>query len=146
MLFISISALKCCFPVCSVSVPPACWRHLVRCHVIGVRKDTRGPTVRGEEVSQIEQPIRSSHPDKSPSVFLSAFRCASGFYGSPQVVGGACVRCECHGNVNISEAGHCDIISGECLRCLGNTAGRHCEVCLPGYYGDAINAKNCRGK
>uniref|UniRef100_A0A3B4FBW2 Laminin subunit alpha 1 n=1 Tax=Pundamilia nyererei TaxID=303518 RepID=A0A3B4FBW2_9CICH len=65
-------------------------------------------------------------------------KCASGFYGNPQVVGGTCVRCECNGNVDISEAGHCDTVSGECLRCLGNTAGRHCELCRPGYYGDAV--------
>ncbi|XP_044032400.1 laminin subunit alpha-1 isoform X1 [Siniperca chuatsi] len=71
-------------------------------------------------------------------------RCASGFYGNPQVVGGACVRCECNGNVDVSEAGHCDTVTGECLRCLGNTAGRHCEVCQPGYYGDALHAKECR--
>ncbi|XP_029004531.1 laminin subunit alpha-1 [Betta splendens] len=71
-------------------------------------------------------------------------RCASGYYGNPQVVGGGCVRCKCNGNVNTSEAGHCDTITGECLRCLGNTAGRHCEVCRPGYYGDAVVAKDCR--
>uniref|UniRef100_A0A671TW87 Laminin, alpha 1 n=1 Tax=Sparus aurata TaxID=8175 RepID=A0A671TW87_SPAAU len=71
-------------------------------------------------------------------------RCASGFYGNPQVLGRTCVRCECHGNVNVSEAGHCDIITGECLRCLGNTAGRQCEVCQPGYYGDAVHAKDCQ--
>ncbi|KAM8731402.1 laminin subunit alpha-1 isoform 1-T1 [Acanthopagrus schlegelii] len=71
-------------------------------------------------------------------------RCASGFYGNPQVMGGTCVHCECHGNVNVSEAGHCDIITGECLRCLGNTAGRQCEVCQPGYYGDAVYAKDCQ--
>ena len=73
-------------------------------------------------------------------------RCASGFYGNPQVMGGTCVHCECHGNVNVSEAGHCDIITGECLRCLGNTAGRQCEVCQPGYYGDAVYAKDCQGE
>ncbi|KAM6956872.1 laminin subunit alpha-1-like, partial [Tautogolabrus adspersus] len=28
----------------------------------------------------------------------SCERCASGFYGNPQAVGGACVRCECNGN------------------------------------------------
>uniref|UniRef100_A0A3Q3JQJ1 Laminin, alpha 1 n=1 Tax=Monopterus albus TaxID=43700 RepID=A0A3Q3JQJ1_MONAL len=71
-------------------------------------------------------------------------RCASGYYGNPQVVGGACVPCACNGNVNISEAGHCDTITGECLRCLGNTTGKHCDVCRPGYYGDAVNAKDCR--
>uniref|UniRef100_A0A3P9NZG0 Laminin EGF-like domain-containing protein n=1 Tax=Poecilia reticulata TaxID=8081 RepID=A0A3P9NZG0_POERE len=26
---------------------------------------------------------------------------------------------------------------GGCLRCLGNTAGKHCEACRPGYYGDS---------
>ncbi|XP_029935743.1 laminin subunit alpha-1 [Myripristis murdjan] len=71
-------------------------------------------------------------------------RCASGFYGDPTVLGGACVRCDCHGNVNVSEAGHCDSVSGECLRCQGNTAGWHCERCQDGYYGDAVNAKDCR--
>ncbi|KAK2859738.1 hypothetical protein Q5P01_004358 [Channa striata] len=71
-------------------------------------------------------------------------RCASGYYGNPQVVGGSCVRCECNGNVDVSEAGHCDTFTGECLRCLGNTAGRHCEVCRPGYYGDAVDAKDCQ--
>ncbi|KAM7369500.1 hypothetical protein PAMP_010819 [Pampus punctatissimus] len=71
-------------------------------------------------------------------------RCASGFYGNPQVVGGVCVPCECNGNVDVSKAGHCDTVTGECLRCLNNTAGRHCEVCQPGYYGDAVHAKNCQ--
>ncbi|KAM3860333.1 laminin subunit alpha-1 [Diretmus argenteus] len=72
-------------------------------------------------------------------------RCANGFHGDPTAVGGGCVRCDCHGNVNIGEAGHCDTVTGECLRCLGNTTGWHCEVCQPGYYGDAIHAKNCQG-
>ncbi|XP_078100457.1 laminin subunit alpha-1 [Sander vitreus] len=71
-------------------------------------------------------------------------RCASGFHGNPQVVGGACVRCDCNGNVDVSEAGHCHTVTGECLRCLGNTAGTHCEVCQPGYYGDAVHAKDCQ--
>ncbi|XP_065805141.1 laminin subunit alpha-1 [Labrus bergylta] len=74
----------------------------------------------------------------------SCERCASGFYGNPQAVGGACVRCECNGNVDIREAGHCDTLTGECLRCLGNTGGRHCEVCQHGYYGDAVHAKDCQ--
>lgn len=127
----------------SVSVPPVCWSRLARCHVTSVRMDTQEQTVRGEDEWQIDPPIRSSVPTVIP---VSVSRCASGFYGNPQVVGGACVRCECHGNVNISEAGYCDIITGECLRCLGNTAGRHCEVCQPGYYGDAIHTKNCQGE
>ncbi|XP_028288319.1 laminin subunit alpha-1 [Parambassis ranga] len=71
-------------------------------------------------------------------------RCASGFYGNPQLLGGSCIRCACNGNVDVSEAGHCDTVSGECLRCLNNTAGIHCETCQAGYYGDAVHAKNCQ--
>ncbi|XP_042350009.1 laminin subunit alpha-1-like [Plectropomus leopardus] len=71
-------------------------------------------------------------------------RCANGFYGNPQVVGGACIRCDCNGNEDTSKAGHCDTVTGDCLRCLGNTSGRHCEVCQPGYYGDAVHAKDCQ--
>ncbi|XP_072306440.1 laminin subunit alpha-1 [Eucyclogobius newberryi] len=70
-------------------------------------------------------------------------RCANGFYGNPQVLGGSCSRCECNGNVNWEEAGHCDHVTGECLLCSRNTAGRHCEHCRGGYYGDALHAKNC---
>ncbi|MEQ2182843.1 hypothetical protein GOODEAATRI_026472, partial [Goodea atripinnis] len=82
-----------------------------------------------------------------PSVTsVESVRCTSGFYGNPQVMGGACVSCECNGNVNVSEAGYCDTVTGECLRCLGNTAGKHCEVCRPGYYGDAVLAKDCKSE
>ncbi|XP_055022543.1 laminin subunit alpha-1 [Boleophthalmus pectinirostris] len=72
-------------------------------------------------------------------------RCASGFYGNPQVLGGSCSRCECNGNVNWEETGHCDRVTGECLLCTRNTAGHHCERCRDGYYGDALHAKNCTG-
>ncbi|KAK0150257.1 Laminin subunit alpha-1 [Merluccius polli] len=71
-------------------------------------------------------------------------RCADGFYGDPLVIGGVCKRCDCHGNVNVSEVGHCDAASGACLRCLYHTSGTHCNTCLPGYHGDAIHAKNCQ--
>uniref|UniRef100_A0A3Q3N9Y2 Laminin subunit alpha-1 n=1 Tax=Mastacembelus armatus TaxID=205130 RepID=A0A3Q3N9Y2_9TELE len=71
-------------------------------------------------------------------------RCATGYYGNPQVVGGACVRCQCNNNVDVTEVGYCDTITGECLRCRANTAGKHCEVCQPGYYGDAVHAKDCQ--
>ncbi|KAF0028671.1 hypothetical protein F2P81_019758 [Scophthalmus maximus] len=72
-------------------------------------------------------------------------RCASGYYGNPQVVGGACVRCECNGNVDVSEVGHCDDITGDCLRCLGNTAGSHCESGFFGLQsGRGCSACNCQ--
>ena len=54
-----------------------------------------------------------------------------------------CERCECNSNADPLD---CDPIEGRCLRCLFNTAGRQCEMCAPGFYGDAITAKNCTGK
>ncbi|XP_039701762.1 laminin subunit alpha-1 isoform X1 [Pteropus medius] len=71
-------------------------------------------------------------------------RCADGYYGNPTVPGESCVLCNCSGNVDPSEAGHCDSVTGECLRCIGNTDGAHCERCADGFYGDAVAAKNCR--
>lgn len=60
--------------------------------------------------------------------------------------GESCVPCNCSGNVDPLEAGHCDSVTGECLRCIGNTDGAHCERCADGFYGDAVTAKNCRGE
>ena len=63
----------------------------------------------------------------------------SGSLGTPV----PCERCECNSNADPLD---CDPIEGRCLRCLFNTAGRQCEMCAPGFYGDAITAKNCTGK
>ncbi|KAK9952854.1 hypothetical protein ABG768_016886 [Culter alburnus] len=71
-------------------------------------------------------------------------RCANGYYGDPLVPGQRCSACECNGNVDPSEAGHCDGLTGECLKCLGHTSGRHCERCEDGFYGDAVTRKNCQ--
>lgn len=60
--------------------------------------------------------------------------------------GQSCAPCECNGNVNPQEEGHCDPFTGQCLKCLRNTAGHHCEKCADGYFGDAVIDKNCRGK
>ncbi|KAM9355320.1 laminin subunit alpha-4 [Pholidichthys leucotaenia] len=72
-------------------------------------------------------------------------RCAPGYYGNPMVIGSSCKRCECNGNTDpnliINE---CHNVTGHCQHCWGNTAGANCERCAPGFYGDAIIAKNCR--
>lgn len=78
--------------------------------------------------------------------FHPGYRCADGYYGNPTVPGGTCVPCNCSGNVDPLEAGHCDSVTGECLKCLWNTDGAHCERCADGFYGDAVTAKNCRGE
>ncbi|XP_078543662.1 laminin subunit alpha-1 [Lissotriton helveticus] len=71
-------------------------------------------------------------------------RCSNGYYGNPSLPGGSCTPCDCNGNVDPLEPAHCDAITGECLKCIENTAGKHCEICADGFYGDAIVAKNCR--
>ncbi|XP_023678651.2 laminin subunit alpha-1 isoform X1 [Paramormyrops kingsleyae] len=71
-------------------------------------------------------------------------RCANGYYGNPSVPGQGCRLCDCNGNVDPLQPGHCDPVSGECLNCTGHTMGRHCEHCQEGYYGDAIRAKDCQ--
>ncbi|KAL0967338.1 hypothetical protein UPYG_G00251000 [Umbra pygmaea] len=72
-------------------------------------------------------------------------RCAPGFYGNPMVIGDSCKRCDCNGN---SDPNHifneCHNVTGFCQNCWGDTAGPNCERCAPGFYGDAISAKNCR--
>ncbi|XP_014673412.1 PREDICTED: laminin subunit alpha-like [Priapulus caudatus] len=69
--------------------------------------------------------------------------CAAGYWGDPTEPGGACVRCECNDNLDLSTPEPCDTATGECLSCGNDTGGPACSRCVPGYYGDAIIAKNC---
>ncbi|XP_029011451.1 laminin subunit alpha-5 isoform X2 [Betta splendens] len=71
-------------------------------------------------------------------------RCAPGFYGNPMVLGSSCQLCHCNDNTDPNMLFiDCHPLTGECLSCMHNTAGPHCDICAPGYYGDAITAKNC---
>lgn len=74
------------------------------------------------------------------------YRCAPGYYGNPLLIGSSCKKCDCSGNSDpnlIFE--DCDDVTGQCRNCLRNTTGFNCELCAPGYYGDARRAKNCTG-
>ncbi|XP_055926474.1 laminin subunit beta-1-like [Argiope bruennichi] len=64
-------------------------------------------------------------------------RCANNYYGEPTVPNGTCKKCECSGNTDETVAGNCDPETGNCLKCLYNTDGPHCEYCIDGFYGDA---------
>ncbi|KAM7367556.1 hypothetical protein PAMP_013845 [Pampus punctatissimus] len=72
-------------------------------------------------------------------------RCAPGYYGNPMVIGNSCKRCDCNGNSDPNLIfNECHNVTGHCQHCWGNSAGANCERCAPGFYGDAISAKNCR--
>ncbi|KAI8499214.1 Laminin subunit alpha-2, partial [Branchiostoma belcheri] len=71
-------------------------------------------------------------------------KCADGYFGNPLEVGNLCKQCLCNGNIDPAAEGNCNTVTGECLKCVGNTAGDECERCEDGYFGDAINAKNCQ--
>ncbi|XP_041655744.1 laminin subunit alpha-5 isoform X2 [Cheilinus undulatus] len=71
-------------------------------------------------------------------------RCAPGYYGNPMVLGSRCQLCHCNGNTDPNMLfTDCHPLTGECLSCMHDTAGPHCETCAPGFYGDAVTAKNC---
>ncbi|XP_077565318.1 laminin subunit alpha-2 isoform X2 [Stigmatopora nigra] len=59
--------------------------------------------------------------------------CVSGFRRvDGQLYNGVCEVCQCHGH-----AAQCDQITGHCLDCSHQTTGPHCDMCQPGFYGDA---------
>uniref|UniRef100_A0A8D0A1L0 Laminin, alpha 4 n=1 Tax=Sander lucioperca TaxID=283035 RepID=A0A8D0A1L0_SANLU len=72
-------------------------------------------------------------------------RCAPGYYGNPMAIGNSCKRCDCNSNSDPNLIfSECHNVTGHCQHCWGNTSGVNCERCAPGFYGDAISAKNCR--
>ncbi|CAM6031387.1 unnamed protein product, partial [Sphagnum compactum] len=69
--------------------------------------------------------------------------CAPGFFGQPEIEGEFCKSCQCSGNIDPNDKESCDTVSGECLKCLNNTSGPACNLCAPGYFGDAVDLKDC---
>lgn len=75
--------------------------------------------------------------------------CREGYFGDPTGESGmptGCSDCLCNGNIDTNIPGSCNETNGVCLKCVNNTAGNMCERCADGYFGDAIDAKNCSGK
>ncbi|XP_060609318.2 laminin subunit alpha-2 isoform X3 [Anolis sagrei] len=71
-------------------------------------------------------------------------RCAEGYFGQPLIPGGSCQPCRCNDNLDFSIPGSCDSLSGACLICKPGTTGQYCEKCADGYFGDALDVKNCQ--
>ncbi|XP_038613826.1 laminin subunit gamma-2 [Tachyglossus aculeatus] len=67
--------------------------------------------------------------------------CADGYFGDPFGEQGPvrpCQPCQCSNNIDPSASGNCDHLTGECLKCLYNTAGFSCDQCRDGYYGNPL--------
>ncbi|KAI6654758.1 Attractin-like protein 1 [Oopsacas minuta] len=47
-----------------------------------------------------------------------------------------CPLCQCNGHSYCNNA-------SDCLECQNNTAGEHCNTCIPWYYGDPRNGNSC---
>lgn len=81
--------------------------------------------------------------------------CADGYFGDPEGKFGQrrqCSKCICNENIDPNAVANCNSTTGECLKCIYNTAGFNCDRCLPSYYGNALalpkgqcKACNCYG-
>ncbi|XP_040897761.1 multiple epidermal growth factor-like domains protein 9 [Toxotes jaculatrix] len=66
-------------------------------------------------------------------------KCSAGFYKTS----GDCVPCDCSGNADPQGPVQlCHPGTGHCLSCINNTTGPQCQLCAPGFIGDA-RAHNC---
>ncbi|KAF6021666.1 LanB2 [Bugula neritina] len=65
--------------------------------------------------------------------------CEDGFYDLDNLSTSDvnCTQCDCSGNIDSNAVGNCNATGGVCLKCIDNTGGDHCEVCLSGFYGNA---------
>ncbi|GFN92909.1 hypothetical protein PoB_001941500 [Plakobranchus ocellatus] len=62
--------------------------------------------------------------------------CLDGYFGTPENAtnnGGNCSLCNCN-----DRADTCDTRTGQCINCRNNTAGNNCEICAPGFFGNAM--------
>ncbi|NXO28157.1 LAMC2 protein, partial [Cisticola juncidis] len=72
--------------------------------------------------------------------------CADGYFGDP-AASQPCQLCRCNGNVEPNAVGNCDRRTGECLKCIHNTAGFYCDRCKDGFFGNPLApdpADKCR--
>ncbi|XP_026709927.1 laminin subunit gamma-2 [Athene cunicularia] len=63
--------------------------------------------------------------------------CADGYFGDP-VASRPCQPCRCNGNIEPNAVGNCNRQTGECLKCIYNTAGFYCDRCKDGFFGNPL--------
>ena len=101
-------------------------------------------TVRQNYVEEVEEGDEELCKCKPHYEGSRCEKCGPGYYGQPEVIGDYCKPCECNGNIEVTDPESCDSVSGICQKCLFDTTGDQCERCENWFFGDAINAKNCR--
>lgn len=60
-----------------------------------------------------------------------------------------CRLCQCNDNIDPNAVGNCNRLTGECLKCIYNTAGFYCDRCKSGFFGNPLApspADKCRGE
>lgn len=82
----------------------------------------------------------AASPNNQATVDPQSLTCPANTYGSP--ISG-CKKCACNSNIDVTDLGNCDPITGKCLKCLYNTEGDSCERCKSGFAGDATK-QQCR--
>ncbi|XP_008566171.1 PREDICTED: laminin subunit gamma-1, partial [Galeopterus variegatus] len=76
--------------------------------------------------------------------------CDDGYFGDPLGRNGPvrlCRLCQCNDNVDPNAVGNCNRLTGECLKCIYNTAGFYCDRCKDGFFGNPLApnpADKCR--
>ncbi|XP_012861133.1 laminin subunit gamma-1 [Echinops telfairi] len=67
--------------------------------------------------------------------------CDDGYFGDPLGRNGPvrlCRLCQCNDNIDPNAVGNCDRLTGECLKCIYNTAGFYCDRCRKGFFGNPL--------
>lgn len=73
-------------------------------------------------------------PNTPGNGIITSKSCPQNHFGN-EVIG--CKKCQCNDNIDLTDSGNCDPLTGRCLKCLYNTIGDHCEKCKSGFAGDA---------
>ncbi|KAF4018641.1 hypothetical protein G4228_010087 [Cervus hanglu yarkandensis] len=67
--------------------------------------------------------------------------CDDGYFGDPLGSNGPvrlCRLCQCNDNIDPNAVGNCNRLTGECLKCIYNTAGFYCDRCKDGFFGNPL--------
>lgn len=88
----------------------------------------------------------------SPGAGKRCELCDDGYFGDPLGRNGPvrlCRLCQCNDNIDPNAVGNCNRMTGECLKCIYNTAGVYCDRCRSGFFGNPLApnpADKCKGE